>query len=54
MRWPHFWQGGPSPVAGEELNRNLSTNVPVPISCPAALVKWITMPSPAYIPEIGR
>ena len=38
---------------GEELKRIRFKKVPVTVSWTAALVKWITMPSPAYIPRVS-
>jgi hypothetical protein len=49
---PHFGHGVPVALDADELQRKRSNTVPVPISCPPPLVKWITIPSPTYIPAI--
>jgi hypothetical protein len=47
-----FGQGFSEEWDGDELKMKRSNTVPVPISRPAARVKWITFPSPTYIPEV--
>ncbi|KAK9950550.1 hypothetical protein M0R45_006035 [Rubus argutus] len=47
-----FVQGFFEEWDGDELKMKRSNTDPVPISRPAAGVKWITFPSPTYIPAV--